>query len=76
LYYQSQLTPSLDIEDDSIELLETEQQRIELRRADLVARVRQRHSEESFILHLEIQNDNDAAMPLRMLRYFTDIQLA
>lgn len=67
---------ALDIEDDSVELLETEQQRIELRRADLVARVRRRHSEETFILHLEIQNENDAAMPLHMLRYFTDIQLA
>ena len=29
-----------------------------------------------FILHIEIQNHNDLTMPLRMLRYFTDIQLA
>ncbi len=66
----------LDIEDDSVELLGTEQQRIELRQADLVARVKQRHSEQTFILHIEIQNDNDPQMALRMMRYYTDIQLA
>jgi predicted transposase/invertase (TIGR01784 family) len=66
----------LDIEDDSIELLATEQQRIELRQADMVARVKQRNSELTFILHVEIQNDNDPKMSLRMMRYYTDIQLA
>ena len=66
----------LDIDNDSVELLSTEQQRIELRHADLVARVKQRNTQESFILHVEIQNNNDKQMPLRMLRYFTDIQLA
>ena len=66
----------LDIDNDSVELLSTEQQRIELRHADLVARVKQRSTQASFILHVEIQNSNDKQMPLRMLRYYTDIQLA
>ena len=67
---------NLDIEDDSVELLATEQQRIELRQADMVARVKQRNSQQTFILHVEIQNDNDPKMSLRMMRYYTDIQLA
>ncbi len=66
----------LNIDENSVELLATEQQRIELRQADLVARVKQRQSGEAFILHVEIQNDNDPRMPLRMMRYYTDIQLA
>ena len=61
----------LDIEADSLELLTTEQQRIEDRRADLVARVIDRGKGTPFILHIEIQNDNDPVMPLRMLRYYT-----
>ena len=66
----------LDVEHDSVELLSTEQQRIELRHADLVARVKRHSTQASFILHVEIQNNNDKQMPLRMLRYYTDIQLA
>lgn len=65
----------LDIDANSVELLDTEQQRVEIRRADLVARMHQRANGASFILHLEIQNSNDAAMPLRMMRYYTDIKL-
>jgi len=42
----------LDIGADSLELLETERQRVEDRRADLVARVRPRGSDELFILHI------------------------
>jgi hypothetical protein len=82
LYIISRLHPianlllNLDIEDDSVELLATEQQRIELRQADMVARVKQRNSQQTFILHVEIQNDNDPQMALRMMRYYTDIQLA
>jgi hypothetical protein len=64
----------LDIDPDSLQLIETEQQRVEDRRADLVARVRERGGE-SFILHIEIQNNNDPAMPWRMLRYLSDIGL-
>ncbi|MDQ7090334.1 MAG: hypothetical protein Q9M50_06775 [Methylococcales bacterium] len=56
------------------ELIETEQQRIEDRRSDLVARVVDR-SGKRFILHLEIQNQNQAIMPHRMLRYLSDICL-
>lgn len=63
----------LDVEHESVELLQTEQQRIESRRADMVARMRRRSNGEQFILHVEIQNANDATMPIRMLRYLTDI---
>jgi len=57
------------------ELLGTEEQRIEDRRADLVAKVRPRRGG-PFILHIEVQNDNDPNMVSRMLRYLSDIQLA
>lgn len=57
------------------ELLATEEQRIEERRADLVAKVTPAQGE-PFILHLEIQNANDGQMGVRMLRYLTDIHLA
>ena len=56
------------------ELLNNEQPRIEAKRADLVARVKDAYSK-SYILHVEIQNDNQANMPLRMLRYYSDIAL-
>ena len=64
----------LDIDPEHLELLETEEQRVEFRRADFLARVRQRSTRESFLLHIELQNDNNPQMPLRMLRYYTDIQ--
>ena len=57
------------------ELLSSEQPRIEGKRADLVARVKNKQGE-NYILHVEIQNDNRANMPLRMLRYYTDLALA
>ena len=57
------------------ELLSNEQARIEARRADLVARVREADGK-SYILHVEIQNDNQRDMPLRMMRYYSDIALA
>ena len=56
------------------ELLNNEQPRIEARRADLVARVKDANGKR-YILHVEIQNDNQANMPLRMLRYYSDIAL-
>jgi hypothetical protein len=55
------------------ELLETEFQRVEDRRADLLMQVK---APEHYLLHIEVQNDNAPDMPLRMLRYFTDIALA
>jgi len=61
----------LDIEFDELELLSSENMRVEERRADLVAKVTQKN--EIFILHIEIQNNNDSEMALRMLRYYTDI---
>ena len=57
------------------ELLSNEQARIEGRRADLVARVKETDGK-SYILHVEIQNANQHDMPLRMLRYYSDIALA
>lgn len=66
----------LDVDRNSVELLQTEQQRIEVRRADMVARMRKRESGESFILHVEIQNANDPTMSVRMLRYASDILMA
>ena len=56
------------------ELLSSEQPRVEERRADLVARVKNNQGE-SYILHVEVQNDNQKNMPLRMLRYYTDLAL-
>jgi predicted transposase/invertase (TIGR01784 family) len=57
-----------------VELIETEQQRIEDRRADLVASVVDNNGN-AFIVHLEIQNQNQVIMPDRMLRYLSDIRL-
>ena len=56
------------------ELLSSEQPRVEERRADLVARVKNREGK-SYILHVELQNDNQKNMPLRMMRYYTDLAL-
>ncbi len=65
----------LRIDNEAVELLETKHQRIEDRRADLVARMRGADSEE-FLLHIEIANNNAPNMPLRMLRYYTNIRFA
>jgi len=65
----------LDISQAHLELLETEQQRVEDRRADILARVQSQQTGEPYILHIEIQNNNHPQMPLRMLRYYTDIAL-
>ncbi|MEZ5448809.1 MAG: hypothetical protein R3E89_07345 [Thiolinea sp.] len=47
---------------------------MELCCADMVVRLQEADTGNPFILHLEIQNDNHRQMPLRMLRYYTDIQ--
>lgn len=65
----------LDLDGEAVELLETQNQRIEDRRADLVARMRSSGGDE-FLLHVEIANNNRTDMPLRMLRYYSDIRLA
>ncbi len=57
----------LNMKLDSAEILETEKQRVEERRADLVVKATQKNNE--FILHIEVQNDNQSKMPIRMLRY-------
>ncbi len=66
----------LNVDSESVELLETEQQRIESRQADMVVRLKEEKTGQPFILHLEIQNNNHPQMPLRMLRYYTDIQMS
>jgi predicted transposase/invertase (TIGR01784 family) len=66
----------LNVDTEAVELLETEHQRIELRQADMVVRLKEAPTGKPFILHLEIQNNNDQKMPLRMLRYYTDIQMS
>jgi hypothetical protein len=59
------------------EIIETEYQTIEDRRADLVAHMWGESNAggegDEFILHVEIQNDNDSSMPWRMLRYRAEI---
>ncbi|WP_456480060.1 hypothetical protein [Nautilia sp.] len=57
----------LDIKD--ITLINEEFERVESRRADIVA-----VADNDKILHIEIQTNYDKLMPLRMLRYYTDIK--
>uniref|UniRef100_Q3ATN4 DUF4351 domain-containing protein n=1 Tax=Chlorobium chlorochromatii (strain CaD3) TaxID=340177 RepID=Q3ATN4_CHLCH len=64
----------LHLKVDHAELLETEHQRVEERRADVVVLVQGESGR--FILHLEIQNDNQANIAWRLLRYRSDIGLA
>jgi len=61
----------LHLKVDHAEIIETEYQRIEDRRADLVAHMQ--GEDGNFILHIEIQNDNQVDMPWRMLRYRSEI---
>jgi hypothetical protein len=49
----------LGVDGEAIELLETQNQRVEDRRADLLARMRATSGEE-FLLHVEIANNNQA----------------
>ena len=65
----------LGLDGEAVDLLETQNQRVEDRRADLVARMRASNGDE-FLLHVEIANNNQTDMPLRMLRYYSDIRLA
>ncbi len=58
----------LKIDINEVEFIESNNQRVESREADIVAKV---NSE--FILHLEIQNNNHPKMEYRMLRYWLDI---
>ena len=65
----------LDLPVTRLEDLPTERRRIETRHADIVMRA-ELNDGQQFILHLELQDRNDGSMPLRMLRYYTDIALA
>ncbi len=62
-----------NLEVSEAELLDTEFQRVEDRRADLLLHVK---APKDYLLHIEVQNDNHLQMPLRMLRYRVDIALA
>lgn len=64
----------LHLKVDRAEIIDTEYQCIEDRRADLVAYMQ--GEQEEFILHIEIQNENRAIMPWRMLRYRAEIAQA
>jgi predicted transposase YdaD len=64
----------LDIDPERLELLQTESPRIENRESDFLARVHDRASGAPYLLHIELQDSNDPHMPLRMMRYYTDIQ--
>ena len=64
----------LNMRIEAIEILDSESQRIEQRRADLVVLARRAAGE--FLLHFEIQNDNEVLIPARMLRYLSDLALA
>ena len=59
---------------DIVELTElpNEKHRVEARHADIVMQATDQTGGQ-FILHLELQNANHPRMPLRMLRYYTDI---
>ena len=57
------------------EILSEEHQRIETRHADLVVRATEPNGEQ-YLLHIEIQNNNDRHMPIRMMRYYADIAAA
>jgi predicted transposase/invertase (TIGR01784 family) len=61
----------LNLKVDGAEIIETEYQRVEDRRADLV--VRMWNADGEFILHIEIQNANHTRMSWRMLRYRAEI---
>jgi len=63
----------LGLDIDEADVVETQYQRVEDRRADLV--VKARTGDNHYLLHIEIQNHNEAIMPWRMLRYRTDIRL-
>ena len=58
-----------------VEVLEQEHQRIETRHADLVVKATEPNGKQ-YLLHIEIQNNNDRHMPIRMMRYYTDIAAA
>ena len=67
----AQILLKLEVKD--AEIIETQYQRIEERRADMVAKMEDQKG--AFILHVEVQNDNQSSMPHRMLRYRTEISL-
>ncbi|MEO1927409.1 MAG: hypothetical protein ABGX26_01795 [Nautiliaceae bacterium] len=59
----------LKIEIKELKLLDTEFERIESRRVDILALV-----DETYLLHIELQSHYDSNMPYRMLRYYIDIK--
>jgi len=54
---------------NNIELVDEEFERVEARRADIVAL-----ADKEKVLHIEIQSSYDKLMPIRMLRYYADIK--
>ena len=65
----------LGIDGEAVELLETQNQRVEDRRADLVARMRERSGAE-FLLHVEIANSSWLGSDERRFRdYMTMLEI-
>ena len=62
----------LGLQISEIEFVQQEMLRVEKREADTVLLCKINGT--PAILHLEFQNNNDSSMPIRMLRYFTDIR--
>jgi predicted transposase YdaD len=62
----------IEVTPGSLILLGTENPRVETRRADLVFRV-ETANEGPLLVHIELQNQNDRDMPVRMMRYASDI---
>jgi len=59
----------LNLKVKNVKLLDKEFERIESKRADILALM-----DKKYILHIEIQTNYDKKMPIRMLRYYTDIK--
>lgn len=63
----------LKLDIDHVEFIDKEFERIEKREADIVALCE--IDGVKSVLHLEIQNGNDAAMHRRMLRYYIEVKM-
>jgi len=61
--------------DDQLKILETEHQKVQDRRADLVLEVTPKN-QAAYIIHIEIQNNVHSKMAYRMLNYYLDIRQA
>jgi len=61
--YLLDIDPGIDFE-----LIDKESERIEKREADIL------YKTDDIVVHIEIQNNNQTILPIRMLRYYSDIK--